>query len=262
MKVEYPVRTLFRTTSFPEPDVSGEKEISGPMPILAYPGLAGTATQFEKLAASMDTLGLSLAMSDYHRECHSIDEMIAYRLDELRELGRPAIIICHSMGTLVAANVAKLSPLVAGIIALSPITPRGIGLPPKAMSRAFRHLLYWPSVKAIAGGGMMVLMSADSNWLRDGSEVEMLPSVPSGVFTQLIRGYRSPRLSSLSCPAVIVHAVDDRVIPIDTARRIAWYHEVPTRSVASGGHFFFAQGRQGELARLIADRIRSWSLCK
>ncbi|KAI1200060.1 dual specificity phosphatase catalytic domain-containing protein [Nemania serpens] len=133
-----------------------------PLPLLVFiHGLGGSVAQFHPLLTSLSNSASCLAIDlpGCGRSQFKLTSWDAYKIENLTDLietvihdyideGQGVVLIAHSMGTAIAADLANkkaahrlLPPLnVMGVIAICPLP----GPPPEATVRIFRRLLWIP----------------------------------------------------------------------------------------------------------------------
>ncbi|KAI0481505.1 dual specificity phosphatase catalytic domain-containing protein [Xylaria cf. heliscus] len=133
-----------------------------PLPLLVFiHGLGGSVAQFHPLLTSLSNSASCLAIDlpGCGRSQFSLTSWDAYTTENLTDLvetiiseyveeGQGVVLVAHSMGTAIAADIAnqkaarRLSPPlnVMGVIAICPLS----GPPPEAAVRNFRRLLWIP----------------------------------------------------------------------------------------------------------------------
>lgn len=155
-RFEYPdVRVFFR----PHVKAAELPRTPAPLPLLVcIPGLGGSVAQFHPLLSSLVDLApcLSIDFPGGGRSRYAVTSWTAYTPEALSELleliiedhrdkehGQGIVLIGHSMGTMLAAQLASTSLLHKHVVALVAVCPTA-GPPDEQKTSLFRRLLWIP----------------------------------------------------------------------------------------------------------------------
>ncbi|MFI6513271.1 thioesterase II family protein [Streptosporangium sp. NPDC050855] len=222
----------------------------GAVQVVCFPHAGGSASYYHPLSATLAPSAEVLAVQypgrqdrrgePLFRGIHPLADRIAEVL--LREEERPRAFFGHSMGAIIAFEVARR------------LGDRGPGLLFASGRRApSRDRL--ETVHLLGENGLIAHLQevngAEAAFLEDEEIRELvLPVIRSDY--RAIETYRPADLTPLSCPIVALTGDADPLTSVDDAR--AW-SEVTTGDfdlrVFSGGHFFVADHRQAVIETIL-----------
>ncbi len=183
----------------------------------------------------------------------------------VRRLDSPPILVGHSMGGLLAQQLAGRG-LARALVLLAPVIPPGLGILRPSMIRIFRRLVFrrrfWArpqrlGQKQAAYGLFQRLAPAE----RDRQIAAM--SYESGrVLFELALSAMDHRhaalidLEQIRCPVLIVAGARDRIVPLNDLRRLAARYGPRARYIELPEHGHWLMGEPGWPA--IADVCMRW----
>jgi len=168
---------------------------------------------------------------------------------------RPPIIIGHSLGGLLAQQLAAKTECAAIVLVAS--LPPG-PLPMTAI--AFPHFL--PLAPAVLLGrpirptrlGLEILTLHD---LSVAEREEILPDFgyESGrVYRSLVFGLARVEARAVRCPVLVLHGESDRLVPLSVGRKLARRYDAELVTVPGHGHWLIA----GSLLEIAAAPVLDW----
>jgi len=183
----------------------------------------------------------------------------------ITSLGEPPVIVGHSMGGLIAQQLAALG-LARAIVLLAPAAPWGV-LPstPSEMNLAkglMQASPFWdkalnPSFEVAKGDSLASLDPAAQRRI-----FEMFsPESGRALFELFFWMFDDKRatavdIARVTCPVLVVTGADDKVISPATGRNIAGLYSGATFEEAEGmGHFLIMEEGSGKLAGRCADWV-------
>lgn len=190
-----------------------------------------------------------------------LDDYVEDAREAIRSLGRPPILLGHSMGGMVAQRCLGLERL-SGLVLMSAVPPRG------ALASNF-HLglrapvLWFEFTEAAAAGPRRSVMASPR--MRQMLLSDDLP--PSLVASYMGRMQRESRraLADLQfpniwlgawcygVPALVTGRADDGLIPRAVLTETAWFHASDLRVLSGDAHLVMLESRWQESADLIRD---------
>lgn len=227
-----------------------------PSRLVCFPHAGGSASFYHPVSAalspSVDVLALQYPGRQERRTEPMIDN-IGDLADQVHEVlqgrldGRPTAFFGHSMGAVVAFEVARRLEAGSGP---SPVHLYASGRRAPATRRAERvHLGDDEQVLAELRG----LSGTDSRVLGDEELLRMvLPAIRNDY--RAIENYRGDAGARVRCPVTVLVGDDDPKTSIDEAR--AWQGHTTggfTMEVFTGGHFYLAGHQPAILDRIRAD---------
>jgi pimeloyl-ACP methyl ester carboxylesterase len=177
-------------------------------------------------------------------------------------VGRPLVVVGHSMGALVAQKLAELDPP-AALILVSPAPPRGI--PPLSLRLVVRQARYLPAL----------LRSREFRVRRGDADDMILNRVPpadraaafsrfepdSGrVGREIMLGAVAVDARQVRCPVLVLAGEDDRFIPLRVARRVAAKYRASLRVLPRRAHLMMQEPGWEEAAAEIERWLRERNL--
>ena len=198
-------------------------------------------------------------------------DYIADLEDEIRALGRPPILVGHSMGGLLAQQLAARTK-VAALILLAPSAPWGV--PPTTLfeisAAQAMHLQpgYWNMVLE-PSRDVALAHSLDKlpRHMRDDVFGRFVPESGRATFEIMSWGLDLNRASevdadTVTAPLLFLTGSDDKINPPSTVARIAaLYKERATAEVLDGmGHWLIGEPGWEKLAERALQWLRSLSL--
>jgi len=182
-------------------------------------------------------------------------DYLAAMRDAVTELGRPPIVIGHSMGGLIARMLAAEGRC-AAIVLVAPL-PGGrvpaplAALPDYAVVAPF--VLLGQPFRPWRGAVRRLALHSLPHKEQDEVFAGYVPE--SGrVYRDLLLGKARVRRRAVRCPLLVLHGDADRLIPLATARGIAARHGAPIIVIPGQGHWLIAPSLTGE----IAGRVLHW----
>ena len=179
----------------------------------------------------------------------------------IRSIGRPPVLVGHSMGGLVAQRCLGREQ-VAGLALMAPVPPEGV-------MAANAHLVLhdhglWAEIAQVATVGMGRAAPASSD-LRRMLVADDLP--PALANTYLLRMQNESRraltemqlpgfcLSAawLGVPALVVGREGDRLIPLAALKRTAIFHGAALHALPGEAHALMLEAHWREPATVLAD---------
>ena len=179
----------------------------------------------------------------------------------IRSIGRPPVLVGHSMGGLVAQRCLGRER-VAGLALMAPVPPEGV-------MAANAHLVLrdsklWAEIAQAATIGVGRAGAASSD-LRRMLVADDLP--PALANTYLLRMQNESRraltemqlpgfcLSAawLGVPAIVVGREGDRLIPLAALKRTAFFHGAALHALPGEAHALMLEAHWREPATLLAD---------
>jgi pimeloyl-ACP methyl ester carboxylesterase len=188
-----------------------------------------------------------------------------YYLDDaeagLAALGRPAVVIGHGMGGLLALKLAERRPL-EGMVLLSPALPAAIR--PEVPSHVVRlvppvfrrELLGW------AGAPDLIQRQHPDLTMRDVMRVQHLMGAESGAARrQMLEGVFYDPASSSAVPTLVIGAGVDRMFPEPESERLAEWLGADYQPFGAHSHYGLVIGEESfeqvaETVRLFLEQHR------
>ena len=210
-----------------------------PRLLLLHGFLSGRAAwgPLRRELADLDTIApdlLGYGASPRHRAEYSLDEMVRY-LEPLVSAERPAFVLGHSMGAIVALALAAAMPGAfsrVGVVGLPVYNDRADGMS-FLRARPVHHAFLRRDV--LSHAGCVAMHHSRSVWLPFSPLV--LPRQPRSVLNStfdhcrqshvgslesIVFAGRVPELvSRIETPVVALHGARDRSAPLDRVRRLA-----------------------------------------
>jgi pimeloyl-ACP methyl ester carboxylesterase len=169
-------------------------------------------------------------------------------------LGRPAVVLGHGMGGLLALQVAERRE-VAGLVLLSPALPEAIRPPsPSHMVRLVparfrRELLGW------AGPPEDVQRQHPDLTLADVARIQHLMGAESGAARRrMLEGVPVARDGLVAAPALVVGAGLDRHFPAEDCERLAEWLGAEYQPFGAHSHYGLVLGEESH--EQVADAVR------
>jgi pimeloyl-ACP methyl ester carboxylesterase len=240
-----------------------------PVLFLHAAGGAGTWLPFHELLADAGFEVIApdhpgFGKSDDFPEAEAIDDLVFHYLDVLDALGleRPHV-VGASFGGWIAAELAVYAPHRIGSLTL--LSAAGLRLPEHPMTDLFllppaklsATLFHNPPPAPAAAPGAAADLDAIIGAYREATSLARFSWVPFFNDPKLER-----RLGRITAPALVVAPADDRVIPIEHAKRYAArisgaaYAEVP-----DCGHAMYFE-KPAEFASAVADFLNAHPLAE
>ncbi|SFM33222.1 alpha/beta hydrolase [Marinobacter zhejiangensis] len=191
-----------------------------------YPVEAVTLPHHSPLASHNPASRAALAKS-------RLQDYVDYLVSQVRKLGRPPILVGHSMGGLLAQLTAARMPC-ERLILLSSAAPAGINGLGLSVFRTLGHnLLRFPLWKQVTDLRLTNVRYGIANAQDDATQRDVFEhcGYESGMvtfqmtvaaFTRRSFAYVEP--DSISCPVLIIGGTEDRITPIRVQRRIAGHY--------------------------------------
>jgi pimeloyl-ACP methyl ester carboxylesterase len=185
-----------------------------------------------------------------------VDSYVEDAIAGLEALGRPAVVIGHGMGGLLAMKVAEQRQ-VHGLVLLSPALPRPIR--PEAPShvvrlvppRFRRELLGW------AGPPDQIQRQQPDLSMRDVMRVQHLMGAESGAARrQMLEGVPVERDLLSGLPMLVVGAGVDRLFPEPDSERLAEWLGAEYQPFGAHSHYGLVIGEESH--EQVADAIRAF----
>jgi pimeloyl-ACP methyl ester carboxylesterase len=182
----------------------------------------------------------------------SLADYVDDALHVVRELGH-AIVVGHSMGSLVAQRIAEMGAATAAVLA-SPAPPRGIPL--LSLELVIREAKYLPAM----------LRSREIRVRRADADAMILNRVPpcgrAEIFArfqpdsgragrEIMLGAVAIDARKVRCPVLVLAGTDDRFVPYRVARRVARKYNAPLRLLEDCGHLMMQEPRWSDAAAEI-----------
>lgn len=182
------------------------------------------------------------------------DTYVGDALAAATSLGRPAIVVGHGMGALLALKVAEEMPI-AGMILLSPALPAAL-LPPPAphvvrlLPRQFRReLIGWD-------GAVEHLQRQNADMtVQDVARVQHLMGAESGAARrQMLEGVPVDRTALPDVPRLVIGAGRDALFPGRDSQRLAEWLEADFRLYDDHSHYGLLAGEASHQPVVAAVR--------
>jgi pimeloyl-ACP methyl ester carboxylesterase len=181
-----------------------------------------------------------------------------YYLDDaeagLAALGRPAVVVGHGMGGLLAMKLAERRPL-EGMVLLSPALPEAIRpeVPPHVVRLVpplfRRELLGW------AGAPDQIQRQHPDLTMRDVLRVQHLMGAESGAARrQMLEGVFYDPASSSAVPTLVIGAGVDRMFPEPESERLAEWLGAEYQPFGAHSHYGLVIGE--ESFEQVAETVR------
>jgi pimeloyl-ACP methyl ester carboxylesterase len=179
----------------------------------------------------------------------------------IRSIGRPPVLVGHSMGGLVAQRCVGRERLV-GLALMASVPPEG--LMAANAHRALRYPKMLAEIVQAAAAGATPSTSAPSK-LRRMMVADDLP--PALANTYLLRMRKESRRALaevqvpgfcfsaawLGVPALVVGREGDHFVPAAALKRTAWFHGAALHALPGEAHALMLDARWREPATLLAD---------
>ena len=174
----------------------------------------------------------------------------------LDALGRPAVVVGHGMGGLLALRLAERRE-VAGLVLLSPGLPDPIrpGSPSHVVrlvpSRFRRELLGW------AGAADQIQRQNPDLTMGDVLRVQHLMGAESGAArSQMLEGVTVDRTALEGVPIQVVGGGVDRLFPVADSERLAEWLEAEYHPFGAHSHYGLVVGEESH--EQVADVVRAF----
>jgi len=185
-----------------------------------------------------------------------LDSYVADAIAAAEALGRPAVVMGHGMGALLAMKLAEQRQ-VHGLVLLSPALPRPIRLDPPGHvvrlvpPRFRRELLGW------AGPPDQIQKQHPDLTLRDVMRVQHLMGAESGAARrQMLEGMPVERELLAGVPTLVVGAGVDRMFPEPDSERLADWLGAEYQPFGAHSHYGLVIGEESH--EQVADAVRSF----
>lgn len=195
-----------------------------------------------------------------HGDGRPVDRMT---MDDYREavvaahadLGEPPIVIGHSLGGLLAQQLAARKPC-AGLVLVGSLPPGRLPVTPYALP------YFLPLVVTVLMGRPIpatraALESLTVHDLSVAEQEEVLPDfVPESgrVYRRLSVGLERVDAQKITCPVLVVQGEADRLVPAAVGRRLADLYKADLALIPGRGHWLVA----GSLVETVAVPIAGW----
>jgi pimeloyl-ACP methyl ester carboxylesterase len=158
----------------------------------------------------------------------SIQTYINYVQKEIQKIGKPVIIIGHSMGGLIAQKIAELEQkLVESAVLITPATPRGIiPITPSVLwcfIRVFCRLNFWKKKHKLSFKksvyAMLHLMPKEKQ-----KEIYETFIYESGkAATEIALWFKTTKVDAnkVTCPILVISGHEDRITPASRVKKIS-----------------------------------------
>lgn len=173
-------------------------------------------------------------------------------------LGAPPIVVGHSMGGLLAQQVAARTPC-AALVCLASVPPGVLWPQLRSLPQLARVL---PSI--LAGRAFLpaerIMRAAITNDLTDDEHrrvnAQFVPD--SGrAFRSMIFGLNRVPRGAVRCPVLCVSGGADRNVAARTSRRIAKRYHATHRAIPGKGHWIIAGSGVAEIAPVVTNWLQA-----
>jgi pimeloyl-ACP methyl ester carboxylesterase len=185
-----------------------------------------------------------------------LDSYVADAEAAMMALGRPAVVIGHGMGALLAMIAAQRQP-VQGLVLLSPALPRPIRPePPVHVTRLVppifrRELIGW------AGAVEPIQRQQPDLTLKDVARIQHLMGAESGAARrQVLEGVTVDRDALAGIPTLVIGAGMDRMFPEQESERLAGWLGAEYQPFGAHSHYGLVIGEN--TYEQVADAIRTF----
>jgi pimeloyl-ACP methyl ester carboxylesterase len=174
---------------------------------------------------------LSMNLADVH-----FRDFVRSIVEEVRSSLGKVSIVGHSLGSLVALEVARQCPdKVKFVCMIAAAPPKGVGLPKSLVKRMVK-----PYYLRALFGHPFRLLADDAILVKDGSNAEI--QAESGhILREVSLGIPAPKVNTLSCHVAMIVTCDDGFVPFDTQMETVQLLGVKEHIRVRGGHFSFCQ---------------------
>ncbi|MFH8387747.1 thioesterase II family protein [Kitasatospora sp. NPDC018058] len=228
--------------------------------VVCFPHAGGSASSYYWLSAALpstvEMLGIQYPGRQDRRfepPVEDAEALVGLVLDELRAWSdRPLVLFGHSMGALLAFEVARR------LEALPGREPLGLVVSGRAAPAARRGDRSLPMTDDAILAELRTLSGTDPSVLDDAELRELVVSVMRTDY-RVVSGYTYRPGPALRCPVAVLTGEDDPRVTEEEAA--AWQvHTSGEFSLRSfpGGHFYFGD-RPREVAAALLDRVASFT---
>ncbi len=185
-----------------------------------------------------------------------LDTYIADSIAGLAALGRPAVVVGHGLGALLALKVAEQGD-VLGLVLIGPALPRSIRQGPQLPVKRLVPATFRSELIGWAGSPDVIARQNPDLTRADVQRVQHLMGAESGAARrQMLEGIHIDRDSLAGIPGLVVGGGLDRLFPGSDSERLAEWLGAEYQPFGAHSHYGLVAGERSHTQ--VADAIRGF----